>query len=386
MMKLFFSALLGVFTVFMPVVANAEMVTGRAFIQNNNVVKAEADARRDAMRSYVESKIGVYVDSETQVEEFTVVRDKIVAKSQGYVLVKKVVSTARNGDMFTVTLDLEANNSMIQTAVTDVPTQLQSMDEDSSRQGIQVAILDDDHQKTNDWNMRFASYLSEQGFRVEINDAVLEYLGKNLNTSNDMLVNTEIRRIGKDFLNRFGANAIIRGRVSLFREPILTAAGTYKVIADATCQLVPYDSNTVDSSSKMYVYFGDTPEEAERIAKEEALRMVAEELAVKALKSNQLEYRGGVHQLKASIIINGFSKYSTKKQQILNAIQNANCRIVRSAIMGNGALAILVHSTNYNNLEELKEGVFHEVNTIFPTFQESEADNMAGNTRLMFKI
>lgn len=43
--------------------ANAQLVTGMAYIENGNVVKAKEAARREAMRSFVEQQVGVRVNA-----------------------------------------------------------------------------------------------------------------------------------------------------------------------------------------------------------------------------------------------------------------------------------------------------------------------------------
>ena len=83
-------AAMSLFVVSMPSVAEAEVVTGQAYIENGNLEKANADARKDAMRSFIESKLGVQVSSTTEVVNSMLTRDSIITKSDGYVLVKRL--------------------------------------------------------------------------------------------------------------------------------------------------------------------------------------------------------------------------------------------------------------------------------------------------------
>ena len=68
----------------------AEVVEGFAPIVNGDVETARQKARKYAMRSYVESKVGVNVESNTTVDMGLVISDRIVTDSKGYVQIKKV--------------------------------------------------------------------------------------------------------------------------------------------------------------------------------------------------------------------------------------------------------------------------------------------------------
>ena len=74
-----------------PYSANAELVTGQAYIENGNIQKAKLDAKRDAMRTFVEKEVGVHIKASSEAVNSLLVRDSIIAKDNGYVLVKKIV-------------------------------------------------------------------------------------------------------------------------------------------------------------------------------------------------------------------------------------------------------------------------------------------------------
>lgn len=372
-------------TIAIPFGAMAEIVTGQAYIENGNLEKATADARKDAMRSFVESKLGVKVSSTTEVVNAMLVRDDIVTKSDGYVLVKKVVSEKQQGNVYTVTLDVDANMSLMQTAAADLPTQLQAIENDSSRSGINVAIIDEDSRNTALWNNYFTGILKKQGFRAEVNDPVLAYLGQHLNRVDDLTLNTEVRRIGRTG-DRMEANAIIRGRISLARTAAKVGSNAYRAIAQITCELIGYDTNTVDVSAGYYEYTASTPTKAEHLAKETALRVAAEELGKQALLTNQQEYRGGVHNLKTTLIFNNVTNKAVQRKQILAGLKNANCRIIRTAFTGPTKLQVFVATTDYNTLEELKEAVLTQFTPTFPNIIDAADMNQAGSTKLGFDL
>ena len=363
----------------------AEIVTGQAYIENGNLEKANTDARKDAMRTFIESKLGVKVSSTTEVVNSMLVRDSIVTQSDGYVLIKKVIDEKQNGNIYTVSLDLEANTKLIQSAAADLPSRLQALDSDSSRSGINVAIIDEDSRNTALWNDYFTGILKQEGFRAEVNDPVVLYLGQHLGQTDDLTLNTEIRRIGRTG-DRMDANAIIRGRISLAQPAEKLAPGSYKAIAQINCELIGYDSNTVDVSSGYYPYVASTAAEAERKAKETALRSAAEELGKQALLTNQQEYRGGVHNLKTTLVFHHLTNKAVQRNQIIAGLRNVNCRVIRSAFTGPDTFQVFVSATDYNNLEELKEAILSHISPQFPNIIESEDDNQAGSTKLGFDL
>ena len=363
----------------------AEIVTGQAYIENGNLEKANTDARKDAMRTFIESKLGVKVSSTTEVVNSMLVRDSIVTQSDGYVLIKKVIDEKQNGNIYTVSLDLEANTKLIQSAAADLPSRLQALDSDSSRSGINVAIIDEDSRNTALWNDYFTGILKQEGFRAEVNDPVVLYLGQHLGQTDDLTLNTEIRRIGRTG-DRMDANAIIRGRISLAQPAEKLAPGSYKAIAQINCELIGYDSNTVDVSSGYYPYVASTAAEAERKAKETALRSAAEELGKQALLTNQQEYRGGVHNLKTTLVFHHLTNKAVQLNQIIAGLRNVNCRVIRSAFTGPDTFQVFVSATDYNNLEELKEAILSHFSAQFPNIIDAVDDNQAGSTKLGFDL
>lgn len=363
----------------------AEIVTGQAYIENGNLEKANTDARKDAMRTFIESKLGVKVSSTTEVVNSMLVRDYIVTQSDGYVLIKKVIDEKQNGNIYTVSLDLEANTKLIQSAAADLPSRLQALDSDSSRSGINVAIIDEDSRNTALWNDYFTGILKQEGFRAEVNDPVVLYLGQHLGQTDDLTLNTEIRRIGRTG-DRMDANAIIRGRISLAQPAEKLAPGSYKAIAQINCELIGYDSNTVDVSSGYYPYVASTAAEAERKAKETALRSAAEELGKQALLTNQQEYRGGVHNLKTTLVFHHLTNKAVQRNQIIAGLRNVNCRVIRSAFTGPDTFQVFVSATDYNNLEELKEAILSHFSAQFPNIIDAVDDNQAGSTKLGFDL
>lgn len=364
-----------------PYSANAELVTGQAYIENGNIQKAKLDAKRDAMRTFVEKEVGVHIKASSEVVNSLLVRDSIIAKDNGYVLVKKVVDEKEEGELYTVVLDLEADKKQIQTQEADVHDRLMNIDETSSRYGLNVAIVDEDASQTAFWNDYFTGMLKITGFRSQVNDAVVAYLGQNINRQDDLTLNAEIRRMGR-LGDRMDANAIIRGRIRLVRPAEKIKSRTYRAVAQINCELIGYDSNAVDVAAGYYTQVADTPEKAEQLAKEAALQAAAKKLGSESLKTVQQEFRDGI---KMTFVFQPITDKTTQRRKILDGLTNANCEIIRSSFV-RGTLQVYVSSAEYNSLEELKEAVMRQLMPSFPQLTEADDSGQYGSTKLIFNI
>lgn len=364
-----------------PYSARAELVTGQAYIENGNIQKAKLDAKRDAMRTFVEKEVGVHIKASSEAVNSLLVRDSIIAKDNGYVLVKKIVDEKEEGDLYTVVLDLEADKKQIQTQEADVHDRLMNIDETSSRYGINVAIVDEDASQTAFWNDYFTGMLKITGFRSQVNDAVVAYLGQHINRQDDLTLNAEIRRMGR-LGDRMDANAIIRGRIRLVRPAEKIKSRAYRAVAQVNCELIGYDSNAVDVAAGYYTQVADTPEKAEQLAKEAVLQAAAKKLGSESLKTVQQEFRDGI---KMTFVFQPITDKMTQRRKILDGLTHANCEIIRSSFV-RGTLQVYVSSAEYNSLEELKEAVIRQLTPSFPQLTEADDGGQYGSTKLIFNI
>ena len=364
-----------------PYSANAELVTGQAYIENGNIQKAKLDAKRDAMRTFVEKEVGVHIKASSEAVNSLLVRDSIIAKDNGYVLVKKVVDEKEEGELYTVILDLEADKKQIQTQEADVRDRLMNIDETSSRYGLNVAIVDEDASQTAFWNDYFTGMLKMTGFRSQVNDDVVAYLGQNINRQDDLTLNAEIRRMGR-LGDRMDANAIIRGRIRLARPAEKIKSRAYRAVAQVNCELIGYDANAVDVAAGYYTQVADTPEKAEQLAKEAALQAAAKKLGSEALNTVQQEFRDGI---KMTFVFQPITDKMTQRRKILDGLTNANCEIIRSSFV-RGTLQVYISSAEYNSLEELKEAVIRQLMPSFPQLTEADDGGQYGSTKLIFNI
>lgn len=75
---------------------------------------ARDQALADALRKAVEQGVGTYIDSETQVENFQLLSDRIYSRARGYVSSYRVIHEERTGDLYRVVVRAVVNTDGIQ--------------------------------------------------------------------------------------------------------------------------------------------------------------------------------------------------------------------------------------------------------------------------------
>ena len=82
---------------------------GVAAVQQNAVDIARDAAIEDAQKRAVEQAIGIMIDSQTQVENFQVISDKILSQIKGYITRYNVTSETREGVLLRVRINAEVS-------------------------------------------------------------------------------------------------------------------------------------------------------------------------------------------------------------------------------------------------------------------------------------
>ncbi|MBI5844977.1 MAG: hypothetical protein HZB23_09945 [Deltaproteobacteria bacterium] len=103
-----------------------EKVTGSASIVDGNTASARQKALEQALRSAVEQGIGVFIDSQTQAANFTVIRDSIYSKASGYVKTYQVTGEgpAADGQTYEITIKAEVETASIANDLNAIGIQL----------------------------------------------------------------------------------------------------------------------------------------------------------------------------------------------------------------------------------------------------------------------
>ena len=365
-----------------PGMASAEVVEGQAVIGSAGVEAALEAAKHDAMRNYVEQQVGVKVSATTEVEMGRVVRDNIVAHSDGYVQIKQIVSQEILGDIAVVRVDLEASPVMLDTAIRDVKSRLEMLSSTSNSYGVAVAITGFDENgnpKNNSYlNNLVAMKMQDKGFITVSADAVRAYMEAHPNME-DMGVSAEVRRIGRN--TRTEENSLLRG--SLSTKEAIRESGYFKVKVLGQFELVGYDSNLQSNYAEYFTAVDKNLVEAERKAEEMAVAAAVDVLGQKALKTEQTVNRGGEKHLKLTLNFAGIADRNLQRQAVLDGLQQAHCRVLRSSFNNAGMFKVFVDATGYETTADLQDEVLRNIAGLL-IGNTNEAT--AGSTQLYFSF
>ena len=353
-------------------ICSAEIVEGQAAIIDGNIDKARFAARQDAMRNFVEARVGVHVNSHTQVDMGRVVADRILTNSNGYVQIKSVVKEQQQGGVYTVQMDLEASPQMFQTAAADLEGRLQQLEGSSSRSGVSVAISGRDEygqpEEAGQINNYVRGKMEDKGFRTVTNDAVLQYMSVHGDLS-DPSTAIEIRKIARE--NRESENSLLRGTLST--TSVKTLGKYTEAMVNASFELIGLDNNMSNSFATYVTAVGRNAAEAKAKARDEAARQAVEALGQKALKTDQLENRGGVHHIKISVVFQGITDRAGQSQQILSALGSMNCRVIRYVFAPNGEFRVFLDASGYETTADLGAEIQAHIQGLNPGVNNSNA-------------
>lgn len=337
-------------------VCHAEVVTGQALIVNGDTAKAKQDAMKDAMRTLLEQKVGVQVTSETQVEMGMVVRDEILSRSTGCILVNKVLREWQNGGLFCVEADLTANEKQIETAVADLKSRLQALaNQQTSRSTLVLAVSgrDENGQPKAIESVRkyIQARFGAQGFTVGADDEINEYLDTQKDLDNPQ-VSVEVRRRARNSFS--GANAILRG--TLTTQKAVRQNGFYEAMVHASFEVVGIDSNLSDSFDDYFTAVDADKDKAIHKAEEMAVSKAAESLGKQALSTVQTESQGADRLLKMVLVVNGMTDRNAQLTALRQKLGGLRCRIIRSGFTG-GTLQMLVEASGYATVDDLSAAI-----------------------------
>jgi hypothetical protein len=86
------------------------------------------DAIRQALRAAVESGVGVFLQSQTEIENFALQKDKVFSRSEGYVTRYKLLKETKAGDLITVTVSATVSLDRIKDDLVAMKILLESME------------------------------------------------------------------------------------------------------------------------------------------------------------------------------------------------------------------------------------------------------------------
>lgn len=343
-----------------PSLCSAEIVEGQAPIIDGNVDQARYAARQDAMRIYVEGKVGVHVQSSTEVDMGMVVSDRILTNSNGYVQLKRVVDEKQANGIYIVHLDLDADTHLMETAAADVQSRLEALEANSSRSGVSVAVGGRDengrYESVPQINNYVRGKMEDKGFFAVTNDGVLQYMATHpdLDDPNALV---EIRQLARQY--REMENALLRGTLST--QSITRQGGSYVAVVHASFELIGLDNNASNSFSNYFTAAASSAVGAKQKAQEMAVREAVDALGQKALKTDQRENRGGVHHIKTMLVFSNLGDAAARSKQIMAALSSMGIHVIRSGLTSGGTFQAFVDATQYQDTGAIQEAITQQL-------------------------
>lgn len=152
---------------------------GTVIAENKTVVATGSstlsveDAVRQAQRLAVEEAVGVFIQSETEVENFVLKKDKILSRTQGYVTRYELLSQERAGDTIEVKIEATISLEKIKDDLIAMKILLESMERPKL-----MVLIDEDYTSMDDLGMHIAgtelaAQLGKKGFEL-VDKAQLE--------------------------------------------------------------------------------------------------------------------------------------------------------------------------------------------------------------------
>jgi len=124
------------------------------------------DAVRQAQRSAVEEAVGVFIHSESEVENFELKKDKIISRTQGYITRLTVLGARKNGDLHEVTIQATVSLDKIKDDLVAMKILLESMERPTL-----MVLVEEDRQDMGPVGMsaaatKMTALLGDKGFDV----------------------------------------------------------------------------------------------------------------------------------------------------------------------------------------------------------------------------
>lgn len=354
----------------------AEVVEGFAPIVNGDVETARQKARKYAMRSYVESKVGVHVESNTTVDMGLVISDRIVTDSKGYVQIKKVISEKQQGSLYVVKLDLEADDTVIETKYKeDAAKAMGALDVNTdSRRSAEIAII---NVGLNGRNVKdeaaiasMTQYMGDMNVTAKTNHAVMDYMITTPNPSLNDLRNISLK-------NDTGAGSILVGRIQDLN--VDKVEGGYVAEVYAYYMFIGLNNDYTNSFAQYFQEFGRTYNEALINAHVSAANTASEALTKSALKVMQVESKS----LNASLEFRHLSDKINQSRAIKTLLKNMGCRILKAGFAPDGSYRVRVVNSDYNLSTEFADAVVDKAYEAGLTFQALDSRSH-GTTNLLF--
>lgn len=161
-----------IFLLVIAVLACALILSNGAFAEDKTIETegvsqiSREDAIRQAQRSAVEEAVGVFVHSQTEIENFELKKDKIFSRTQGYIKRFAVLKESKEGNLFKLKVSATVSLDKIKDDLIAMKILLESMERPKL-----MVLIDEDYKSMDNLGMGIAStemssLLGAKGFEL----------------------------------------------------------------------------------------------------------------------------------------------------------------------------------------------------------------------------
>ncbi|MBI5047480.1 MAG: hypothetical protein HZB54_00825 [Deltaproteobacteria bacterium] len=358
-----------------PASAESQVVsaTGVAPFTPGSEAKAKDMAIQDAMRKAVEQAVGTMVASETVVENYQLIRDSVLTKTQGYIQKYDVVSAGPKGGLYEVTISATVAVENLKTdlaalgllhARVEKPRVLFMIAEQNIGQEYYVFWW---YGKSEFKGQHFDMAASETAMKEEFinkgfNIVDISVATGKIDISNAYriadLTDTGAKEIGR----KLGAEVVIKGKSLAKAGPRTPGSSVGSYIADITASAIRVDNGAVLASARGH---GVSRNISEVTGGTEALERAARELSGKMIdqitaKWSQEVQSGGLIQ----ITVRGIEEYSDLaafKDAVKAQIRGVNAVYQRNVEGGEATIEADYKGNAQQLADEISKKKFKEI-------------------------
>jgi hypothetical protein len=300
--------------------------TGMAQIVGNNTMAAKEAAVRDAMRKAVETGLGTMVESQTLVQNFALVNDRIYSQAQGFVSSYEVLSEKQEAGTFIVAINAVVNTLKLGDDIRALgllmdtmgkPKMMVMIDEFWWEAGIpkesQIRVED----PTSSASLEEA--LLAKGFYNLVDAQMVKQLREQEMMLLEDLMNSPdgLNRLAQKAAADYGAEILVLGTCKA--EPVSEAGG--KLTANATLDVKVVDASTgalIARKNATQGGAGISPEGARSASSSRAVQSISDEMIGQVLNFWQNKSNNGQDYI---IKLYNVTSYAKQGLKFLNGLK-----------------------------------------------------------------
>jgi len=325
----------------------------------NGIGSDREAAIRDAQRQAIESVVGVYLTSETIVENFTLLKEEIYTKTKGYVSSQQILNERADIYGYSVTMEITVSTEKIEKDLAAIGLLLQQ------KGNPRVIVIINEYAPIRSpypiAETAIADYLLDKEFKIVDPERIK--VVRSTNRVKALLEGdyTKAAVLGTEL----GADVLIVGTARSRRDYKKIAGDLYRAKADVKVRAILRDTGElIATANKRINGIGETIDEAYEKSLENAGKKVAQSLMKKILKRWKTDVYFG-NQIQITIAnVDSFAALSTFEQGMRRKIGGVTSVVRRSYERNVAILDVNFRGTAgllSNLLEERELGIEFEV-------------------------